>query len=398
MLSAFRARSRTQRAFLCLVGAALVVLVVLEGLNAPYLPVAAATAASGVLCLAALAAPERLLAQQVALATAASCSLSAAEALLHHRPENTPGMVELCAVLLLITRAVRRYPASKAVAYAAGPAIAAAMLALRLASGRDQQFLVALVVVVAVPFMVVLGVCLRLYDTLRAREREAIQQAQRLEHARELHDFVAHHVTAIVAQTKAARFTASAGHVQSPEDLDRMLAEIERAGSAAMGSMRAMVSDLRDSAVPAARHPSGDLSVLRDLTQDFSVLGPPAALTLDPRLTERRLSPETTTTVHRVVQESLTNVRKHATGADRVEVRVTVQPDSRDRLEVSVTDDGRGGTPAARGKADGSGYGLVGLAERVEAIGGQLTAGPQSPRGWRVQAVLPLGAASPSSS
>ncbi|MGG2459778.1 sensor histidine kinase [Streptomyces sp. RGM 3693] len=395
MVSAFRARSRTQRAFFCLVGAALVVLVVLEGLNAPYLPVTAATAVSGVLCLAALAAPERLLARQVALATAASCSLSVVEAQLHHRPENTPGMVELCAVLLLVTRAVRRYPASKAVVYAAGPVIAAALLPLRLA---DQQFLVALVVVVALPFMVVLGVCLWLYDTLRAREREAIQQAQRLEHARELHDFVAHHVTAIVAQTKAARFTAAVGHIQSPEDLDRMLAEIERAGSQAMGSMRSMVSDLRHTAVPAAMPPTGDLSMLRDLTQEFSVLGPPAALTLDPRLTERRLSPETTTTVHRVVQESLTNVRKHATGADRVEVRVTVQPGSRDRLEVSVTDDDRGGTPAAHGKADGSGYGLVGLAERVEAIGGQLTAGPQSGGGWRVLAVLPLGAASTSSS
>ncbi|GGX31170.1 sensor histidine kinase [Streptomyces noursei] len=395
MLSAFRARSLTQRAFLCLVGAVLVVLVVLEGLNAPYLPMAAATAVSGVLCLAALVAPERLLARQVGLATAVSCSLSLVEAQLRHRPENTPGMVELCAVLLLITRAVRRYPASKAVAYAAGPAIAAVLLSLRLA---DQQFLVALVAVVAVPFMVASGLCLRLYDTLRAREREAIQQAQRLEHARELHDFVAHHVTAIVAQTKAARFAASVGHTQSPADLDRMLAEIERAGSAAMGSMRSMVSDLRDTAIPAATRPTGDLSVLRDLTQEFSVLGPPAALTLDPRLTGRPLSPETTTTVHRVVQESLTNVRKHATGADRVEVRVTVQPGPRDRLEVSVTDDGRGGTPAARGKADRSGYGLVGLTERVEAIGGHLTAGPRSGRGWHVLAVLPLGAAPTSSS
>ncbi|MHB6906537.1 sensor histidine kinase [Streptomyces sp. DB-54] len=395
MLSAFRARSRTQRAFLCLVGAALVVLVVLEGLNAPYLPMAAATAVSGVLCLAALVTPERLLARQIVLATAVSCSLSVVEAQLRHRPENTPGMVELCALLLLITRAVRRYPPVKAVAYAAGPALAAVLLSLRLLV--DQQFLVAVVVVVAMPFMVVLGVCLRLYDTLRAREREAIQHAQRLEHARELHDFVAHHVTAIVAQTKAARFTAAGGHVQSPEDLDRMLAEIERAGSQAMGSMRSMVSGLRDTSVPAATRPTGDLSMLRDLTQEFSVLGPPAALTLDPRLTERRLPPETTTTVHRVVQESLTNARKHATGADRVEVRVTVQPGSRDRLEVSVTDDGRGGTSAARGKADGSGYGLVGLAERVEAIGGQLTAGPRSGRGWHVLAVLPLGTASTSS-
>ncbi|MGW7579170.1 sensor histidine kinase [Streptomyces sp. NPDC054765] len=398
MISAFQALSRTRQALLCLVGAALVVLVVLEGLNAPYLPVAAATAVSGVLCLAALVAPERLLARQIALATAASGALSVVEAQLQlaHRPENSPGMVELCALLLLITRVVRRCPASKAVVYAAGPALSATLLFLRLANRQDIQFLIPLIAVVAVPFMVALGLCLRRYDTLRARERKVIQQAQRMEHAWELHDFVAHHVTAIVAQTKAARFTASAGHSQSPENLDRMLAEIERAGSQAMGAMRTMVSALRDTTTPATTRPTADLSMLRDLTREFSVLGPPTALTLDPQLTERGLPPETITTVHRVVQESLTNVRKHATGADRVEVRVAVQPGSPDRLEVSVTDDGRGGTPAARGKADGSGYGLVGLAERVEAIGGHLTAGPQGGSGWHVLAVLSLDAASSS--
>ncbi|MGP8297663.1 sensor histidine kinase [Streptomyces inhibens] len=391
MISAFRARSRTQQALLCLVGAALVVLVVLEGLNAPYLLVAAATAVSGVLCLTALVVPDRLFARQVALATAASCALTLVETQLPHRPENTPGMVELCALLLLITRAVRRHVLWKAVALAAGAALAAVLLPLRIAEWDDHlKDLIALIAVFAVPFMVVLGWSLRLWDTLREREREAIRQAQRLEHARELHDFVAHHVTAIVAQTKAARFTAAAGHSQSPEDLDLMLAEIERAGSQAMGSMRAMVSDLRDTTAPAATRPTGDLGGLRDLTQEFSVAGPPVALTLDPRLADRRLPPEITTTVHRVVQESLTNVRKHATGADRVEVRVEVRPDAPDRLEVSVTDDGRGGTPAAREKADGRGYGLIGLAERVEGLGGRITAEPQDGSGWRVLAVLPL--------
>ncbi|MFI0790712.1 sensor histidine kinase [Streptomyces lydicus] len=391
MISAFRARSRTQQVLMCLVGAALVVLVALEGLNAPYLPMAAATAASGVLCLSALVVPKRLFARQVALATAVSCALTVLETQLPQRPENTPGLVELCALLLLITRAVRRHPLWKAVVWAAGPALAAVLLPLRIAE-RDQHVvtLITLIAVVAVPFMVVLGWCLRLWDTLRERERAAVRQAQRLEHARELHDFVAHHVTAIVTRTKAARFAAAAGHSQSPEDLDRMLAQIERAGSQAMTSMRAMVSDLRDTAAPAATRPAGDLGGLRNLTQEFSAAGPPAALTLDPRLADRRLPPEITTTVHRVVQEALTNVRKHAAGADRVEVRVEVRPGAPDRLEVSVTDDGRGGTPTAREKADGSGYGLIGLTERVEEIGGRITAEPQDGSGWRVLAVLPL--------
>ncbi|MFD5733045.1 sensor histidine kinase [Streptomyces sioyaensis] len=391
MISALRARSRTQQALLSLVGAVLVVLVVLEGLNAPYLPVAAATAVSGVLCLAALVVPERLFARQVALATVASCALTVVETQLPHRPENTPGLVELCALLLLITRAVRRQPPRKALVWAAGPALAAVLLPLRLAEwDNNLNALIAAIAVLAVPFMVVLGGCLRLWDTLREREREAIRQAQRLDQARELHDFVAHHVTAIVAQAKAARFAAAAGHSQTPEDLDRMLAEIERAGSQAMGSMRAMVSELRDTTAPAAIHPTGDLGGLRDLTQEFSTAGPPAALTLDPRLAERRLPPEITTTVHRVVQEALTNVRKHAAGATRVEVRVEARPGAPDRLEVSVTDDGRGGIPTAREKAAGRGYGLIGLAERVEGLGGHITAEPRDGSGWRVLAVLPL--------
>ncbi|MGW9432499.1 sensor histidine kinase [Streptomyces decoyicus] len=391
MISAFRARSRTQQALLCLVGTALVVLVALEGLNAPYLPVAAVTAGSGVLCLAALVVPERLFAQQVALAAAVSSALTVVETQLPHRPVNTPGLVELCALLLLITRAVRRHPPLQAVALAAGPALAAILLPLRIAErNHDLVNLITLIAVYVVPFMAVLGWCLRLWDTLREREREAIQQAQRLEHARELHDFVARHVTAIVAQTKAARFAAAAGHSQSPEDLDRMLAQIERAGSQAMGSMRAMVSELRDTTAPAATRPTGDLGGLRDLTQEFSAAGPPVTLTLDPQLTDRRLPPEITTTVHRVVQEALTNVRKHATGANRVEARVEVQPGAPDRLEVSVTDDGRGSTPTASDTADGRGYGLIGLAERVEGLGGRITTGPQDDSGWRVLAVLPL--------
>ncbi|MFE0042445.1 sensor histidine kinase [Streptomyces albireticuli] len=363
----------------------------LEGLNAPYLPVAAATTVSGVLCLAALVAPEHLFVQQVALAAAVSSALTVMEIQLPHRPVNTPGLVELCALLLLITRAVRRHPPRKAVVLAAGPALAAALLPLRIAE-RDHHLvdLITLIAVYAVPFMAVLGWCLRLWDTLREREREAVRQAQRLEHARELHDFVAHHVTAIVTWTKAARFAAAAGHSQSPEDLDRMLARIERAGSQAMGSMRAMVCDLRDPTAPAATRPTGGLGGLRDLTQEFSAAGPPATLTLDPRLTDRRLPPEITTAVHRVVQEALTNVRKHATRADRVEVRVEVRPGAPDRLEVSVTDDGRGRTPTTGDKADGCGYGLIGLAERVEALGGRLTTGPQGDGGWRVLAVLPL--------
>ncbi len=93
----------------------------------------------------------------------------------------------------------------------------------------------------------------------------------------------------------------------------------------------------------------------------------------------------------RVVQEALTNVRRHA--ADATEITVRLRHDGR-RLEVGVTDDGRGGTqlPAA---AHGGGFGLVGLTERVTALGGDLCAGPPAgqAQGWEVRALFPTGKA-----
>jgi len=390
MITEFRARSRLRQIQLCLGGAVSVVLVTLEGLNAPYPPVALATTVSGTLCLAALAVPHRLFVRYALVATAVSCALTLVETGLPRRPENTPGLVELSVLLWLITRAVRRCSPLMATVLPAAPAFAAVVLPLRIAERSDNLNSVIGIIVACVPFMVVLGLCLRLYDALRARKREALLQTQRLEHARELHDFVAHHVTAIVAQTKAARFTAAAGHSQSPEDLDQMLAHIERAGSQALGSMRAMVSSLRDPSAPAATSPAGGLAGLRALIREFSAAGPTAELTLDARLTDRPLPPEITTAVHRVVQESLTNVRKHAEGAGRVEVRVTLCPGDPEEVEVSVADDGRGGAETGGGAWNGGGYGLVGLTERIERAGGRFTTGPRDGGGWHVRAVLPL--------
>ncbi|MCQ8191352.1 sensor histidine kinase [Streptomyces rugosispiralis] len=399
MISEFRSRFRFRHLWQGLVGIALVVLVVLEGLNAPHPAMAAATMVSGVLCLAAPAVPEGLFARYAIGAAAVSCVLTVTEAQLSERPPNTPGLVELGALLLLSTRAVRRCPPLRAAGLVAASSLAAVVLPLRIELWDDHlKDLITVIAVCAVPFMVVVGLCLRLYDTLREREREAVRQAQRLEHARELHDFVAHHVTAIVTQAKAARFTAAAGHTQSPEDLDRMLAQIERAGSQALGSMRAMVTSLRDHATASATtRPTGDpagsrgLRDLRALTEEFSEVGPAAELILAPELADRPLLSGIATTVHRVVQESLTNVRKHATGVSRVEVRISVRPGDPEGLEVSVVDDGEGGaSPAAERSAKGSGYGLVGLAERVEGVNGRITSGPRDGGGWRVLAVLPL--------
>lgn len=251
---------------------------------------------------------------------------------------------------------------------------------------------------ITVAVAVGVGLYLRALDARRSRALAAARRDERLELARDLHDFVAHHVTGIVVQAQAARFAAGSGSAQSPEDLDRMFGEIEKAGTEALTSMRRMVGLLRDAQnddAPdgdargartrppggSATRPVGDLAQLRDLVAGFT--HPPASLTLAPDL--GALPPEVAASAYRVVQEALTNVRKHA--ADAASVRVTLAR-SGDAVEVAVRDDGRG-----RGRRlPSGGFGLTGLTERIGSLGGRLHAGPRPGGGWEVVVLLPVGA------
>ncbi|POX42521.1 two-component sensor histidine kinase [Streptomyces sp. Ru73] len=407
----FGDRPRLRQAVRCLVAGLLLTGLVLEGLDTGSVPLAAAWVASGGLALAALAVPRHRFTPAALAAVTASCLVTLVNTQLAQRAEVTYGFLETCALLLLIARALWQRPLLPASLVAAGATAATTVIFLRLSA--EQWSTVADFVLPATWFgallMVALGLYLRLLDTLRAREHEAGLQEQRLEYARELHDFVAHHVTAIIAQTKAVRFASAAGNAPEPAELDRMLAGIEQAGSQAMDSMRSMVSVLRDPVRPAATRPAGDLGGLRELAAGFSAAGPAATLTLDPRLADRGLPPGIGTTVLHVVREALTNVRKHAHGATGVTIDVRLHEDGTERrLRVAVTDDGRG-RPApgerrvttdrdAHGQTvrDGRrpGFGLMGLAERAEALGGRLTAGRVAGGGWTVGADLPLPPAS----
>ncbi|WP_338896304.1 histidine kinase [Streptomyces sp. TG1A-60] len=430
MIHAFRGRSRTHQVLLVLAGVPVLALLVAEGLNTGFAPTAAATTVAGGLCVVALFVPPARFFLVAGCAVAASLALSVTELQLPRtqRPDNTPGMTELCALLLMIARTVRLQPLLRITALVPPTGVAALLLNLRIPEPGYElvKTLVGPAVLFSIVLMVVLGLYLRLVDTLRDRERtaaeQAARQAERLEHARELHDFVAHHVTAIVAQAKAARYVTSAGRAPAPADLDRVFAGIEEAGSQAMDSMRSMVSMLRTPGDPAATRPGGDLTRVRDLVESFSAAGPPARLTLDPRLAERSLPPEISTTVHHLVRESLTNIRKYADTAAHVTVDIRLRADDPGRLDVSVNDDGRaasgtahrprtgtsGHPPTVRRGTDSTGqptpgrqrggYGLIGLAERVEAIGGHFTASPRHGcPGWQVTADIPLPPSPPAS-
>ncbi|MEU3189108.1 ATP-binding protein [Streptomyces sp. NPDC006992] len=409
MIPAPPLRTPLRRVLAAVAAAAVLALLLAEGAATGYAPTAAATVVTGALCAGALVVPVGRFPAVAAVAVAASAALSLVTMRLSQRPEVTPGAAEMAALLLLVTRTVRRTRPALAAGLVAGSALAAALLPLRLPRAEYENViqLGEPVIFFVLLLALVLGLYLRLLDTFRSREREADRQTQRLEYARELHDFVAHHVTAIVAQTKAVRYATAQGHAPATDDLDRMMAGIERAGSQAIESMRGMVSVLRAPGEgPAAVRPTGDLDgALRALTEEFTAAGPATAvLLLAPELRGpgHELPPGPATAVHRVVRESLTNVRKHGAGVRQVTVEVRSSPEG--ALTVSVTDDGRASPHAAvrtarpdpvesTGTSDGSGFGLTGLAERVEALGGTFTAGPagDGAAGWRVTARLPLG-------
>ncbi|MDA1362602.1 histidine kinase [Glycomyces luteolus] len=289
------------------------------------------------------------------------------------------GTAELLALGLLMLFSVRHWDAlpGRWVAFANGAAVM--LIGFRVfADNLETAFVGGTVLIfLAMMTMIGFGAYLRSLDKLRRETQEEVRQAERLELAREMHDFVAHHVTGMVVLAQAAQVTDT--------DPKKAFADIEEAGLAALTSMRRMVKMLRNDDGGAGTNPLGDLAQIEDLVERFNREGTDTTCFISPELAGSAVAPEIAATAHRVVREALTNVRKHARGATRV--RVVVAAASGNGLEVSVRDDGR----AARGRlADsGGGMGLLGLGERIEAVGGQLRAQARPEGGWETAAWLP---------
>lgn len=298
--------------------------------------------------------------------------------------ENLFGPGEVVILLCLLFVAVRHCPPRWAVICGVLDAVALLLLPVRYVRSVDgdaQGFM--LVGLVLIGIFAGLAVYLRTMDYRRTLAVSETRRAERVAIAADLHDFVAHHVTGILVQTQMARMMAQT----QPQELDPVLAGIERAATQALASMRRTVGVLRDTEEEAAeRRPVGDLAGIADLADGFASPVQQVTLRRDPAVSDD-LPHEVQAAAFRVVQEALTNIRRHAADASHIEVRLR---DDAGRLQVSVADDGRGGTqlPAA---AHGGGFGLVGLKERVTALGGELHAGPRGGVGWEVRAVFPVG-------
>ncbi|SMC73576.1 Signal transduction histidine kinase [Kibdelosporangium aridum] len=376
MLGFFDRLSWVQRVTTAVLVMAAVAVVIFEGLSVDAVPGAIGIVICGLLPLAALL-MSTLSAWVVSGIAAVSIAFTIISPRLPVPPDNTFGTIELLGLAILVVRVVIQFRPLRAAWLTTLLFGAATVLPLRLDNYDRIEYMIA-VIVAGMAFLVLLGMYMRLYDRRRSVGFELERQTQRLEYARDLHDFVAHHVTAIVAQAKAVRFTTAAGMAPSPEALDDMLARIEKAGSEALVSMRSMITVLRDDSAPVRPHRTLG-SVVAAAAENFA--GPPVTVSIDSDLAARELPQETLDAAKHVVQESLTNILRHAAEVTRVEVSAV---DSGGSLDVTVTNDG---IAASNGLPSG-GFGLVGLAERVESAGGHLNAGSTG-AGWAVTAVLP---------
>ncbi|GAA5109501.1 sensor histidine kinase [Alloalcanivorax gelatiniphagus] len=215
----------------------------------------------------------------------------------------------------------------------------------------------------------------RLAWTAATAERAAAEERRRI--AREMHDVVAHSLAVVVAQAEGGRMLAE----RQPDRAAEVLEGIAAQGREALAQMRGLLGVLRDDDAPdGAAAPQPTIGDVPALVAQVRRTGRDVELVVfgDPRPVGAALG----LTAYRVVQESLTNVVKHAgpEAAARVEVDWT------DGLVVTVVDDGRTVAPQA---ASPGGRGLGGMRERVAAVGGQLEAGPAPGGGWRTCARMP---------
>ncbi|WNF26647.1 histidine kinase [Streptomyces sp. C11-1] len=224
----------------------------------------------------------------------------------------------------------------------------------------------------------------------RTREEEARRRVaeERLRIARDLHDVVAHHIALVNVQAGVA------AHVMDkrPDQAKEALAHVRDASRSALNELRVTVGLLRQQGDPAApTEPAPGLAVLDELVDTFRNAGLPVEVACAAEGT--RLPAGVDLAAYRVIQEALTNVRKHAGAGARAEVSVVRVGAT---AEITVLDNGLGSrertTATGDESPDSGGHGLVGMRERVTALGGALTAGPRYGGGFRVHAILPVEA------
>jgi signal transduction histidine kinase len=284
-----------------------------------------------------------------------------------------PGIGELAGLAVLCALAIRHMAQAQAgLATAAYGGAVLAIVGWR--QHGEYQGLFLLTLGVAFAATVATGLSLRTTEERRAEAARATRQSERDAIARELHDLVAHHVTGIVVQAQAARLVAAG----RPDVTASALSSIEQAGTEALSSMRAMVGALRADRGEAPMAPTATLDDIRRLATSS-----PGAMSVVVMIdaAAEQVASSVTASLHRIAIEAVTNARRHARDATNVQLAVTCGPG---QVVLSVSNDGAVVEERQRG------FGLMGIAERVAALGGRFEAGPRPAGGWLVTVVLPI--------
>ncbi len=219
-----------------------------------------------------------------------------------------------------------------------------------------------------------IGATVRYRSFARARDRDRAVLQEREQLARELHDTVAHHVSAIAIRAQAGQTLART----NPNAPVEALQVIEAEASKTLAEMRSMVGALRRGEEPELSPMPGVADIER-LARNIGE-GPETKVAISGDLDG--IAPAVDAAIYRLVQESITNALRHARHATTIEVTVTI--DSR-LVRATVRDDGESRHTAIPEQ----GFGLIGMSERVKLLGGSLAMGPGPERGWEVSAVLP---------
>jgi len=208
----------------------------------------------------------------------------------------------------------------------------------------------------------------------KAQAASAIVE-ERARIARELHDVVAHAISVMVLQARGGRRILES----EPAEARNAFSVIEDTGQVALDEMRRLLGMLRRSGEELALAPQPSLKELGNLVAQVQAAGLPVQVTIEGE--PRALPPGVDLSAFRIVQEALTNALRHAGPA---RARVLIRYDAGD-LELEITDDGHGSVDGS-----GSGYGLIGMRERVSVYGGELQAGPRREGGYALRVRLPL--------
>jgi signal transduction histidine kinase len=212
----------------------------------------------------------------------------------------------------------------------------------------------------------------------RDHQAQIAATRERTRIAREMHDIVAHSLSVIIALADGASLT----NAQDSAAATEAMRTVSATGRQSMTEMRRLLGVLRDDEEPSGRAPQPGLDQLPLLAERLRKVGPRLDLIVAGE--PQPLPPTEDATAYRIIQESLTNVVKHATGATTVSVMLDWRGDG---LQIEIVDDGT----ARRTDSRTEGHGLTGMSERVALFAGQFVAGPVEAGGWRVRASLPIG-------